>query len=86
MRAGLAKGDLIVAVDEYDCEAMSMTELFVILSQQVTKGEFAMTVKTRSVETRNPLLGTVGGDVDDDTDDEPQQQKQIDKHKKCKIS
>ena len=83
MRAGLAKGDLIVAVDEYDCESMSMTELFVILSQQLAKGQFAMTVKTLSKETQSPLLGTVD---DVDYDDEQQQQQQVEKQKKCKIS
>ena len=84
MRAGLAKGDLIVAVDEYDCESMSMTELFVILSQQLAKGQFAMTVKTLSKETQSPLLGSVD-DVDSDDEQQPLQQ-QDGKQKKCKIS
>ena len=77
-KAGLVKGDLIIGVEDYSCDDMSLDELFVLLSQQMSKSQFSITVKTKSSENRSPLLGT----VDSFDSDESEQQST----KKCKIS
>ena len=77
-KAGLIKGDIIVGVEDYLCDDMSLNELFVLLSQQVAKSQFSITVKTKSNENRSPLLGT----ADSFDGDESEQQST----KKCKIS